>query len=406
MLVARSRVISSTALVVVLGAAAAVGCGSSDHTDGQPAAPRAGNSGDAGEPGVGGAVSGGSSGSAGEAGKPAGGSPNAAGMGGAGNASGRGPSAGAGGTAGMPSTLSPHALAATPHGACALDDGGFIDCWGLESETWDIPQGSFTALYSGRADAGTVCAVRSDGVVTCFAEPFGTPSTDYYPDVPVKTLAIGAGVICGVDTSDRPFCNAANDALMLEPPPGEHFEALSVGNQFGCGIRPSDRSIVCWSADMFGSCDYSPPDNQLESPPGSFADISSGAFSSCAVAIDGSVKCWGLGEAADDPSSDECFASQAVGQADPPSGHFRALVAGKYHTCAIRADGTLGCWGAGETNVCGNDDIDCGQSLPPEGQFEQVSVGLVHSCAMRADRTVTCWGYDGEGRTTPPEQFR
>ncbi|MGD9932550.1 MAG: hypothetical protein AB7T37_02440, partial [Dehalococcoidia bacterium] len=39
----------------------------------------------------------------------------------------------------------------------------------------------------------------------------------------------------------------------------------------------------------------------------------------------------------------------------------------------------------------------------PAGQFLSVSTGGVHSCAIRTDHTLVCWGYNGGyGRATPP----
>ncbi|HOU90918.1 MAG TPA: RCC1 domain-containing protein [Polyangiaceae bacterium] len=43
---------------------------------------------------------------------------------------------------------------------------------------------------------------------------------------------------------------------------------------------------------------------------------------------------------------------------------------------------TQACWGA---------DAD-GRTSPPAGTFVQVSGGFDHSCAVRADWVVTCWG--------------
>jgi hypothetical protein len=42
----------------------------------------------------------------------------------------------------------------------------------------------------------------------------------------------------------------------------------------------------------------------------------------------------------------------------------------------------VACWGANET----------GQASPPAGKFQQVAAGELHSCGLRADATVTCWG--------------
>lgn len=82
----------------------------------------------------------------------------------------------------------------------------------------------------------------------------------------------------------------------------------------------------------------------------------------------------------------------------PPDRHenggcaaFKTHTSGERHSCALRSDDTVACWG----------DNRYGQSEAPSGTFSAVSVGLLHSCALRSDDTIACWGYDDE-RTTPP----
>jgi alpha-tubulin suppressor-like RCC1 family protein len=99
------------------------------------------------------------------------------------------------------------------------------------------------------------------------------------------------------------------------------------------------------------------------------------------------------------------------GQSIPPGGFFASVTVGNSHACAIRADRTVTCWGAGTMDTGCSPDVltfHCGQSQAPPGTFEQLALGNVHTCAMRADRTVQCWGWegDGDGRTTPPAEFQ
>ena len=75
------------------------------------------------------------------------------------------------------------------------------------------------------------------------------------------------------------------------------------------------------------------------------------------------------------------------------TGTYAAVSVGGNHTCAIRSDGTLECWGHNYR----------GQATPPEGTFVAVSAGMEHACAIRTDGTMTCWGWNLGGPAAPPD---
>ena len=75
---------------------------------------------------------------------------------------------------------------------------------------------------------------------------------------------------------------------------------------------------------------------------------------------------------------------------DPsPLGTFTQVATGRSHTCALRAEGTIACWGP---NLFGEVDA-------PDGLFTEVVAGQSHSCGLRTDGTVTCWGANWDGLT-------
>ena len=70
------------------------------------------------------------------------------------------------------------------------------------------------------------------------------------------------------------------------------------------------------------------------------------------------------------------------------------MSAGGDHTCGVRTNGTLACWGH---------NVD-GQATPPAGTFTgaAVAAGGDHTCGVEDDGTLACWGGNDCGQATPP----
>ena len=115
-----------------------------------------------------------------------------------------------------------------------------------------------------------------------------------------------------------------------------------------------------------------------------FISVGAGYRHTCGVRGDGSVECWG---------------DDRYGQATPPEGAFASVSAGYEHTCGVRDDGTVECWGSNE-NWYG---FFVGQATPPEGTFLSVSAGREYACGVRDDGSVECWGSNEHGRARAPD---
>lgn len=111
----------------------------------------------------------------------------------------------------------------------------------------------------------------------------------------------------------------------------------------------------------------------------SYQAISAGGVHSCALKADGQVV---------------CFGHDYYGQSTAPSGTFTQVSAGVRHNCAIATDGSVTCWGRSRN----------GESNAPTGTFTQVSAGEYHSCAVATDGSVECWGRDNHGQSTAPNE--
>ncbi|WP_420444035.1 hypothetical protein [Candidatus Poriferisodalis sp.] len=67
---------------------------------------------------------------------------------------------------------------------------------------------------------------------------------------------------------------------------------------------------------------------------------------------------------------------------EPTPATFTAVSAGGSHSCGLRSNGSVTCWGN-----------NSGQMVVPSGSFTAVSAGHNHSCGVRSDGSVTCWNW-------------
>ena len=152
-------------------------------------------------------------------------------------------------------------------------------------------------------------------------------------------------------------------------------------------------------------------------PTANAAVVSAGGQHSCGIRTDATITCWG---------------GNHLGQGDAPDGTFTAVTAGERHTCGLRTDATITCWGwnpdgqtdapdgtftavtAGGDGTCGLrtdatitcwGDNDYGQTAAPGGTFTAVTAGGGHTCGLRTDATITCWGYSAGQADAPDGTF-
>ncbi|MDP1847051.1 MAG: hypothetical protein Q8K79_04585, partial [Solirubrobacteraceae bacterium] len=145
--------------------------------------------------------------------------------------------------------------------------------------------------------------------------------------------------------------------------------------------------------------------------------ITAGGNHTCAVLDDGSVRCWGLGEFGQlgNGSTASIGDGERPGEIDPVKlgGQSAvAITAGAFHTCVLLADGSVRCWGLGGNGQLGYGDTTAviDPTTKPEpvnlgAPATAITAGATHSCAVLTDGSVRCWGLNdlgqlGYGNTT------
>ena len=108
-----------------------------------------------------------------------------------------------------------------------------------------------------------------------------------------------------------------------------------------------------------------------------FTDVSVGYDHSCGLRSDGTILCWGDGR---------------NGETEPPEGTFTAVSAGEGYTCGIKTGGTVACWGIWGLSYGMHATSSNRRPETPDGVFKSISTGNAHACGVRIDNTIECWG--------------
>jgi alpha-tubulin suppressor-like RCC1 family protein len=179
---------------------------------------------------------------------------------------------------------------------------------------------------------------------------------------------------------------------------------IAVSNRHTCAVN-HDGTAWCWGVNGSGRLgDGTMTQRTRPTPVIGLIDIQqvvAGAHHSCALTMDGTVWCWGedtRGEVGDGPvnTTPKLIPVQVAGLSQV--GYLSAQV---WHTCAVKTDGTVWCWGRNGTGQLGDGTTtDRHAPMPVSGltDVDQVSAGYYASCAVKHDGTAWCWGAGGSGR--------
>ena len=143
--------------------------------------------------------------------------------------------------------------------------------------------------------------------------------------------------------------------------------------------------------------------------------ISIGTAHSCALNIDGEVRCWGAGRQGilgNGKQGDKSYPYPVTvlekQGSDTPLRNIVQISAGGNHTCAVNVDKELKCWGSNDFGQLGVGEKEV--ALYPTfvlsrpglttslQNVEQVSAGLISTCALLTSGEVKCWGSNEHGR--------
>ncbi|HVJ90183.1 MAG TPA: hypothetical protein VM580_10300, partial [Labilithrix sp.] len=165
------------------------------------------------------------------------------------------------------------------------------------------------------------------------------------------------------------------------PPPAGPPTEVDCGDFSTCAIA-SDGVLRCWGRDKEGELGNGKGHGEhlkrtVVPGLGKVKRVALASRFGCALLEDKTVKCWGTGRIANDGKS--------YSDAKP------VPVAGLEQVEELAASGAVACARGARGVVCwGTDDQTIGS--PPKGAFKQVSTGFTHACGLDGAGAVACWG--------------
>jgi hypothetical protein len=250
------------------------------------------------------------------------------------------------------------------------------------------------------------CAIRYDGSVWCWGDNLegqlgdGTESKTSWPVEAVQfgtdtaSLSIRYTQSCALAKNGSLRCTSflADGAAQL----GASVVAVAIGAAHACAIK-GDGTTWCWGNARFGSLGNG-TDTEIMLPPVQVTalgtegvSLASGSSHTCAIKKDGTLWCWGFNNSGqvgvDNPESSSVPIPTQVKAVGTEAA---AVVTGGNHTCVIKQDRTLWCWGMFHGSY--------GQVIGLGADVASAAAWFFHTCALKLDGSLWCWGTNAHGQ--------
>jgi alpha-tubulin suppressor-like RCC1 family protein len=324
-------------------------------------------------------------------------------------------------------------IAGSSH-ACALLEGGRVQCWGrglqiddgLLDRTLpvDIPGLSSDVTFIA-SEYWHTCAVKSNGQVFCWGDneygqlgdgttsDAGSPVAVQGLSGTITIVTTGYKHTCAANTAGEVFCWGDNRAGQLGNRANNDStnpvkvagldgpaEGLSAGDDFSCALVAS--GVQCWGEN--GGHELGTGVDPNSEVPTNVAgldgatSIAAGGDASCVITPVG-VRCWGENENGQVGDGTDIDRDAPVAVTGLP-GNVTGLAVGYNHSCALVSN-SVWCWGAGYSGQLANGGRSSlipvsATGLPPE--IRGISAGGNSTCVLAGDGNLWCWGNNDNGQ--------
>jgi alpha-tubulin suppressor-like RCC1 family protein len=351
------------------------------------------------------------------------------------------------GTGGGGGSAATQVISAGGGHTCGIKSDKTLWCWGADGsgqlgDDATLAQKPTPVIVAGGATWKAVaaggshtCGIKSDNTLWCWGNDstgqLGDDATIANQSTPVivaggatwKAVAAGNDLTCGIKSDDTLWCwgndangglgddaTIANKSTPVIVAGGATWKAVGAGSNYACGIK-SDDTLWCWGNDVNGQLGDDATLASKSTPVivagGATWKAVSAGTATCGIKSDDTLWCWG-GDVDGALGDDATIAQKPTPVIVAGGATWKATaVQGYGHTCGIRSDDTLWCWGGDSIGQLGDDATLASKPTPVivagGATWTAVTTGgsgttTQHTCGIKSDNTLWCWGADSTGQ--------
>jgi alpha-tubulin suppressor-like RCC1 family protein len=304
------------------------------------------------------------------------------------------------------------------------NDFGNITSWADATEV----SGISNATQMSSNESGS-CARLSDGTVKCWGQYLPGDATYYRTPQAITGITNAVNVQVGsvhiaIRTADgyiksfglNPDGRIGDNSIIQRSPTvsvlsiPDTYQVIdhAAGSANTCAVT-STGGVLCWGDNIrkqvafTGDVDFRVP--TLVTGISDAIQVTSGSQFSCALSSDGVIKCWGYSHDAQvsGTTSNGSEVRQIVITGWQPIADFVAVDSGAAHSCAIKTNKTVYCWGNNQFGQVGpgHNDSQYEYFVTPAVNLtdvNQISTGSYSTMALTSTGNVYVWGINSNGQ--------
>lgn len=282
--------------------------------------------------------------------------------------------------------------------SCVVKKNGNVQCWGLNS----LGQtGEATAQVKNVKTSSLKEMVKFNNIKTV---SLGENHS--------CALNTNGEVFCWGDNSEGQLASTIlpESNIPLQIPHLSKITMIASGNNHTCALHTKGE-VFCWGDNRSGQIGNKKIQDKvtvsLVQGLKNVKQISAGGSTTCALTNEGSVYCWGdntFSQSGVENSLENKNAKVISPNKIDTLQDISMISVGENHSCALTSNSLVDCWGSNSNNnfqlgkITKNSIYPTPIEVPNVFDMKSISAGGLHTCGLKENGSIYCWGNNYQGQ--------